>query len=76
MTRHETVHSLSSSIEDILTAGGTLDSPQAADVVHDVELCVRTVVDQECGTLAEHRELGLRILRRLGVSPVGAILNY
>lgn len=66
-----TVHSVEDTIEQCMEAG-----LGATDVVHDVNIMIRTVVDQECGTLQEHRELGLRILKRLAVSPVGPRLEY
>jgi len=68
----DTVHSLRESVEDQAEHGPLVPE----DVIHDLELCVRTVVDQECGTLAEHRELGLRIMRRLDVDPHGPVLRY
>lgn len=45
------------------------------DLTHDVSACVRTVVDEECEATERYRALGLTILRRLGVSPVGPTLG-
>lgn len=65
-------HSIRETIEAFDDPTGTLEEYRE-DIIHDVELDIRSVVDQECGTLEENRELGLRIMKRLGIDPHGPL---